>query len=31
MPASIYRSPQGRAEVLRLYEEALARLGVEYE
>jgi pimeloyl-ACP methyl ester carboxylesterase len=31
MPASIYRSPQGRAEVLRLYDEALARLGVEYE
>ena len=31
MPASIYRSPQGRAEILRLYDEALARLGVEYE
>src|SRR5688572_2665711 len=31
MPASIYRSPQGRAEILRIYDEALARLGVEYE
>ncbi len=31
MPASIYRSPQGKAEILRLYDEALARLGVEYE
>jgi pimeloyl-ACP methyl ester carboxylesterase len=31
MLASIYRSPQGRAEILRLYDEALARLGVEYE
>ena len=31
MPASIYKSPQGRAEILRLYDEALARLGIEYE
>lgn len=31
MPASIYRSPQGRAEILRLYDEAVARLGVEHE
>jgi pimeloyl-ACP methyl ester carboxylesterase len=31
MPASIYKSPRGRAEILRLYDEAAARLGVEYE
>ena len=31
MPASIYKSPRGRAEVLRLYDEAVARLGVEHE
>jgi len=31
MPASIYRSPEGRAEVLRLYDEALTHLGVEHE
>ena len=31
MPASIYKSLQRRAEILRLYDEALARLGVEYE
>jgi pimeloyl-ACP methyl ester carboxylesterase len=31
MAASIYKSPQGKAEILRLYDEALARLGVEYE
>ena len=31
MPGSIYRSPRGRAEVLELYNEALTRLGVEYE
>jgi pimeloyl-ACP methyl ester carboxylesterase len=30
MPASIYKSPRGRAEILRLYDEAAARLGVEY-
>jgi pimeloyl-ACP methyl ester carboxylesterase len=29
MPASIYKSPRGRAEILRLYDEAVARLGVE--
>jgi pimeloyl-ACP methyl ester carboxylesterase len=28
MPASIYRSPEGRAEILRLYDEALSRLGI---
>jgi hypothetical protein len=31
MSASIYKSPRGRAEILRLYDEAAARLGVEYE
>lgn len=31
MPASIYKSPQGEAEILRLYDEALARLDVGYE
>jgi pimeloyl-ACP methyl ester carboxylesterase len=30
MSASIYKSPRGRAEILRLYDEAAARLGVEY-
>lgn len=30
MPTSIYKSPRGRAEILRLYDEAVARLGVEY-
>ena len=31
MPASIYKSPSGRAEILRLYDEAATRLGVEHE
>ncbi len=31
MPASIYRSPEGRAEILGLYDEALSRLGVGHE
>jgi hypothetical protein len=31
MPASIYKSPEGRAEILRLYDEAVARLSVERE
>jgi pimeloyl-ACP methyl ester carboxylesterase len=31
MPTSIYKSPWGRAEILRLYDEAAARLGVEHE
>src|SRR5215217_4817205 len=30
MPASIYKGPRGRAEVLRLYNEAAARLGAEH-
>ncbi len=31
MPASIYRSPEGQAEILGLYDEALSRLGIGYE
>ncbi len=31
MPASIYRSVEGQAEILRLYDEALSRLGIGYE
>jgi hypothetical protein len=30
MSASIYKSPRGRAEILRLYDEAAARLGAEH-
>jgi hypothetical protein len=31
MSASIYRSPEGRAEILRLYNEAISRLGISCE
>lgn len=31
MATSIYKSPRGRAEILRLYDEEVARLGVEHE
>lgn len=31
MPPSIYRSPEGQAEILRLYDEALRCLGIDYE
>jgi len=31
MPASIYRNSEGQAEILRLYDEALSRLGIGYE
>jgi pimeloyl-ACP methyl ester carboxylesterase len=31
MPASIYSSPEGEAEILQLYDEALSRLGIGYE
>jgi pimeloyl-ACP methyl ester carboxylesterase len=31
MPASIYMSPKGQAEILGLYDEALSRLGVGHE
>jgi pimeloyl-ACP methyl ester carboxylesterase len=31
MPASIYRSPEGQAEILRLYDEALSRLGIGHK
>lgn len=31
MSASIYRSPEGEAEIKALYDEALGQLGVEYE
>ena len=31
MSASIYRSPEGQAEILRLYDEALSRLGIGHE
>jgi pimeloyl-ACP methyl ester carboxylesterase len=30
MPASIYKCPRGKAEILHLYDEAATRLGVEY-
>ena len=29
--ASIYRSPEGQAEILRLYDEAISRLGISCE
>jgi pimeloyl-ACP methyl ester carboxylesterase len=31
MPASIYRSPEGQAEILGLYHEALSRLGINHK
>jgi pimeloyl-ACP methyl ester carboxylesterase len=31
MPASIYRSIEGRAEILGLYDEALSHLGIDHE
>jgi len=31
MPGSIYKSPEGEAEIRTLYDEALARLGPDYE
>ena len=31
MPASIYRTQQGRVEILRLYDEALSHLGIGHE
>jgi pimeloyl-ACP methyl ester carboxylesterase len=31
MSASIYRSPEGQSEILRLYDEALSRLGIGHE
>ena len=31
MPASIYRTQQGRAEILRLYDEALSHVGIGHE
>lgn len=30
MPDSIYKSPEGEAEILALYDEALAELGTGY-
>ena len=31
MSAYIYRSTEGKAEILALYDDTLARLGIEYE